>query len=135
MGNTLQGNNRGILLLDSAHYNVIKGNVIQGTLTRGILLTSTSHNLITDNIVYESSHVKDLAYQNIYLGADARFNFVSGNLVRVGDTALRARHGILLLPTATNNIITNNDLRDSGVDASIEVWGTPDNVIYGNVND
>lgn len=108
--------------------NTIVGNMCKNNGTYGIAI-SGDHNLIEDNAVQGNSQTTDDTYNNIELASIADYNLIQGNLVRHGGATKQAQYGIHI--QGTENLVTNNDLKNAGRTADWADGGT-DTIVSSN---
>ena len=111
-GNVISGS--GITLDANCAYNLVSGNIVTGALNYGICISSTTahDNSILGNVVYHSSSSTNLAYDNIFINGN--YNNVQNNICRKGSSTPGPKNGINVYG-GTGNLVTNNDLYDSGI--------------------
>lgn len=159
IGNVLKGNNFAILLMgEGSNYvrnatvtgNIAESNwsgirctlVLYSTITSnicrknngpGMEVYTSSHNVIANNSCSENSQSANNTYDNIIIGSNSDYNNVQSNTCRKGSLTNKPRYGIRIDSSdCNNNIITNNDLYDSGVTASFSDAGTSTITTAGN---
>lgn len=132
-GNTIHGVGYGIWINSAADYCLIDGNHLFATLDDGITITS-GHCNVTNNVVVAAGQATDNTYSCIDIGgANADYNNVQGNVCRKGNEANEPKYGIWIeAAVCVNNIVTNNDLYDSGQTADLQDSGTGTVTAAGN---
>lgn len=87
---------------------------------------------IVNNYVELNSTAANATYNQIALAAGADTCNVQGNTCRAGSSGNRAAYGINIAAGATDNLVTNNDLKTSGVTGSLLDGGTSTITAAGN---
>ena len=115
-------------------YNIITNNTIRKSIRHGISLVS-DHNLIENNSVSESSQGSDNEYDGIFLYDGASYNEIAGNVLRKGAWVNKPRYGINIGEgNCVENVVRDNDLRDSGRTGNFHDAGT-NTEVQGNEGD
>jgi len=137
VNNTVTGNNinqsgwDGVNLINT-NFSTVNGNVVSESAWGGIVLSNSDDNVINSNTVIASSQYENEAKDNISLYDSSRNN-VQENICRHGGGANQPRYGIALWNVGCNkNIVTNNDLLDSGSLSSLYDNGTDTVTTAGN---
>lgn len=119
--NTIEGNTMKYLKLTyEADYNTIIGNTISNGLGHGILMQSASNNTISNNTIVGCGQSADNSFDGIHITggtAASDSNYIHHNEIRHLGGANQFRYGIYLDAVSdipTNNIVEDNDLRNSG---------------------
>ena len=118
-GNVCIGNDCGIYVDVNSSGNVVCNNVLRMNRMEGICIREANDNLISENLVVGNS-TSGIRF------ISGSYNTVSGNVLRHMNTQ---RYGIE--NGGTGNLIINNDLYQSGVDADFIEYGT-DTVYHNN---
>jgi len=132
-GNSIHDVGYGIWINSAADYCAIEGNHLFATRLDGIVVTS-GHCNVTNNVVVAAGQATDNTYSCIDIGgANADYNNVQGNVCRKGNEANEPKYGILIgAAVCANNLVTNNDLYDSGQTADLQDSGTGTVTAAGN---
>jgi len=112
--------------------NTIANNTISKNYYEGILfqISGSAGNTIINNLITENSQTLANRYDGIRLAGYADQNLLQTNVIRSGG---KQRYGVnIASSTCDGNIITNNDLRASGVTGSLNDAGTGTIVAAGN---
>ncbi len=105
-------------------YNIITNNTIRISRGHGISLVS-DHNLIENNSVFESSQEGNNKYDGIFLYDGASYNEILGNVCGKGAGKNKPRYGINISDAScVENVVRDNDLRDSGDTGNFNDAGT-----------
>jgi len=146
VGNTCKGNGSnatlnhwgsGIFVIRSSGNN-ISGNVCIENYHDGICISEFSGapsdgNNISNNNCKSNSQEVDATYDNISVLGDSNYNNIQKNTCRQGSLVNKPRYGISINSTdADGNIVTNNDLYNSGVSGSFSDAGTGTVTTAGN---
>ena len=124
--------NAGMIIGINALNNTITGNVVQYNGEGGIEICG-DNNIISSNIVGSNSQNTDNTYDNIIIYSDSNYNNIQNNICRKGSLANKPCYGINIFTSDCNgNIVTNNDLYDSGVTGSFSDSGTGTIMVAGN---
>ncbi|WP_158257540.1 right-handed parallel beta-helix repeat-containing protein [Haliangium sp. UPWRP_2] len=123
IGNVMSGNKNGGLNVLSADNNLFANNMIQRSGTNGVQFYKSSHNSFTGNYVSENSTINN-ASSNVVIGTGSSYNNIQGNTCRMGNGTNRPAFGIRIYsppagPNCVGNLVTGNDLYQSGVTASL----------------
>jgi len=123
----------GIGLDGESHYNVISNNFCLRN-KKGIRLEAASHNIIVGNLLMENYATADPSGEHVLLAKDCHYNFITGNILRIGEGERQTAYGIYIsssTPASTNNRIFDNDLYDSAA-LQIIYDGGENTIIRGN---
>lgn len=125
-----------ILSNSAVQNNEIYLNGRSGAVLTGYEGTPFINNNFSGNILYANNQ-EDSSHDNLRLFNECVNNTIQQNIIRVGDQQNKPRYGIhIILSTNLRNLITNNDLYQSGTVAAIRNGGTDTNFGAGNrVND
>lgn len=149
---------KGIEIANSSSYNIISANSVRKSSVRGInLVTGCTRNIISNNTINESnghglvvsdsctnndilnnyiesaSQTTTNTYSSIYIETNSSYNNVQNNTCRVGGLTNKPKYGIAIADAGcTGNLVTNNDLYNSGVTASLLNSGTGTVTTAGN---
>jgi parallel beta-helix repeat protein len=133
--NVCQGNDHyGIYIVSDN--NTVTSNSVQGNGEHGIYFYGytgfANHNTVTGNVCTANSQKADNFYDNIHLYY-ASHNNIQNNVCRQGDSENKPRYGIRINDgKCVENIVTNNDLYQSGVSGSLSDAGTGTITTAGN---
>jgi len=121
------------IYLYSSNYNVVANNHVFKNGQHGIKIYDSSHNVISGNLVMSNSQDANSTYSNICLSNDSDYNNIQGNMCRQGGEANKPAYGIIIgAATEDANVVTNNDLYDSGASGSLGDNGTGTVTAAGN---
>ena len=130
--NVVKGNiveNCGIGLQIDLGYDVVIGNSIHVTQHHGIFAVA-SNLMIMNNVVVGAGQLADNTYDGIRL-TDGDYSCIQANLVRRAG-ANDTKYGINIQAGSNNNLVTNNDLYNSGQTADLQDDGTATITVAGN---
>jgi len=114
-------------------YNVINENRIALSNQHGMFIQSAPNNQISSNFVSEVSQQTNNTYDCIIIDSNSDSNNVQANTCRRGSLANQARFGINVAnANCDTNLVTNNDLLNSGVTGSLNDAGTGTVTAAGN---
>ncbi len=121
----------GLLLYFNDNFTIF-GNTINNSGHAGLYMEKVSQSKILSNIITGSSGETNNSYSNIQIATDCLYNSIQSNMCRKGIINF-PQYGIAITSnTSTGNLITSNDLYDSGVTASINDAGDQTNSGSGN---
>lgn len=136
VGNVIRTVRTGILLNNLG--SVAEGNILRDCRREGIKASSSTdangvNYVIANNFVFGCGTETNNTYDGILLETRIDKANVQGNTVRRGATANRHRYGINIANANCNdNLVTNNDLSDSGTTGSLNDAGTGTITAAGN---
>ncbi len=134
-GNVFESNGRnGLRLTNECMFNTISGNIFKKNSYYGIVVEFWSdHNNIVDNFISESSQISDGYYENIVVNYYCDYNNIQGNTLRKGALDNAPPWGIFVANSnCVGNVVTNNDLYDSGKYGGLNDGGTGTVTTAGN---
>jgi parallel beta-helix repeat protein len=136
-GNSCSGNTKEGIEISIASYNVVLGNTIQENGFNGIKILHESHNNgVLSNIIYDNGQGAaggSVSYDGINISDDCDSNNLQGNTIRKEGTVQTHRYGINIADSDCDlNLVTNNDLKDSGVTGDLNDNGTNTKTAAGN---
>jgi len=104
-------------LLDNCN---IDNNTSRSNQQHGFNVSSTSNCQITNNKSYGNGQLTDNTYSGIFIASNSDDNNVQGNTVRHLGGGNQHKYGIEINDTASaTNLVTNNDIKNSGKTASL----------------
>jgi len=138
-GNNCFGNTgAGIYVYSASKNNTVSSNSCHQNGGPGIDIFGLSASLVAEgnviisNTVTDNSKASNALYDGIYVGAYGSRNTIQGNAIKKGSTPTQ-RYGVNIASVnATGNVVTNNDLRDSGETGSFNDAGTGTVTAAGN---
>lgn len=126
-GNTVEMNGSYGINLSAvqARNNTVSSNTVTRNGWYGIILSGGAHdNVVADNNIEQNGTDSANTYDNIFVVGGAEDNDIQGNVCRNGLTG-QVRYGIAVDATAGDrNLVTNNDLLNSGVSGDLFI-GNP----------
>ena len=126
-GNTVEMNGSYGINLSAvqARNNTVSSNTVTRNGWYGIILSGGAHdNVVADNNIEQNGTDGANTYDNIFVVGGAEDNDIQGNVCRNGLTG-QVRYGIAVDATAGDrNLVTNNDLLNSGVSGDLFI-GNP----------
>jgi len=136
IGNVVQENEglAGIHLEGAQSYNIVAFNQCLRNKLDGIMLyDGVSHCSIIGNVCIENGQAADNVYSGIRLGYNCDYNNIQFNTCRIGGLTNRPKYGISIDDADCDaNIVTNNDLYNSGATGSLNDGGTGTITAAGN---
>jgi parallel beta-helix repeat protein len=138
--NTINGNTcynnlvNGIVIANSSTKNTVNSNNFQDTGRHGIYLSNQSNNnIVSSNTIDGSGRTTNNTYDCIHVDSNCDYNNIQGNTCRKGTYTNLPRYGVRINSSdCDGNIITNNDLYDSGATANLSDAGTGTVTTAGN---
>lgn len=132
IGNTIDSvNDYGIFLYSSSKI-VVTSNTIQLCDYHGIRLYFANKCTIGENHIEGNGQAADNTYDGIFLQNSSENN-IQSNTIRHGSLTRQQRYGINISDSSCqNNLVTNNDLLNSGLTGKINDAGTGTVVTAGN---
>ena len=101
----------------------ISGNAVYAASRHGYYV-SGNNNTLSSNTVASASMSANNTYDGIFLAAGASYNTLQYNRIRYNSVAPQNRYGIRVDDvTCSGNMITNNDLRTSGISGGFSDLG------------
>lgn len=118
--------------LDSSWHNEIEGNYVYNSGEYGLYMTNSTNNNIIGNIFKNSSQSANNTYSNVILGLSDNNNIQNNKCINDGG-ANQPKYGIDIFNGDCHlNVVTNNDLINSGATASLHDAGTGTVTAAGN---
>ncbi|HEX2951003.1 MAG TPA: NosD domain-containing protein, partial [Armatimonadota bacterium] len=108
----------GIMLHMSCRHCLVEGNVFYRNRINGISLAIATDCAILNNLCWNNGLAADNKYAHIYVDFQVSWCNIQGNTCRYHDTVVRPKAGIEITNAgggAVKNLVTNNDLLNSGV--------------------
>lgn len=131
---TTNNKNNGINISLNSNHNTVIGNISRLNLYHGIYIGDAHNNIISNNICLENRQHPEVLYtaDNIRV-ADGDYNNIQNNICRRGTLTLQPKYGINIATIGSvGNIVTNNDLYQSGATGSFSDSGTSTISTSGN---
>jgi parallel beta-helix repeat protein len=99
----------------------------------GITLSFSNNNIISNNHCEGSSQITDNTYSNITIKSTSSSNNIQNNICKLGSNTNQPKYGInVQTADCNNNLVTNNDLLNSGKTGSFNDAGVGTITIAGN---
>jgi parallel beta-helix repeat protein len=130
LGNKVRQNGGNGIFLNGCSFCAVKDNKVLENGSHGIYVYNSNDNDILDNRCVGNGTQADNTYDNININADSTNpngdnNNIQGNTCRKGAGTNKSRYGIAINSSyCDNNLVTNNDLYDSGVSGDLLDNGT-----------
>lgn len=130
-GNTFQ-NSLGLgIMIGISNNNTFIGNICKKNKGIGIRLDSSNNNIVSGNSCIENGESGASGDSNIQIGSKSKYNSIQNNTCRKGIS--NPIYGIYIKTSdCIGNIVTNNDLYNSGITASFSDVGTGTITTAGN---
>jgi parallel beta-helix repeat protein len=126
------GSGSGIDVTDGGRI-VISNNNIHDGQEHGIILTGASQCAVVGNIIYDHGKRTNVTYDGIHLAGSSDANNIQGNRIHRGFSGNQMRYGINVSVAGCDiNVVTNNDLENSGGTGSLNNAGTGTVTAAGN---
>jgi putative cofactor-binding repeat protein len=111
----------------------INGNRIKGCGQQAVTINATNDSLVASNLCYGNGTAADNTYDSILVDNDSNNNSVQGNVCRKAASGNAPRYGIAVNNANCDaNMVTNNDLLNSGATGGLLNSGTGTITTAGN---
>lgn len=132
-GNKVHDNNQNGIDVSNQQYASIIGNMVSDINVNGLNINAVEDSIINSNHVSASSRAANATYDNLRLVQNCNNNMVSENVCRLGNNANQPLNGLAIENSNdSDNVVSNNDLRNSGTSNSLLDNGTGTITTAGN---
>lgn len=132
--NLIKNSSRGMDVRTNSNGNIVSNNIFLQSQGHGLIIWDTSkNNSIHSNFIDSSSQASSNSYSDIVISTNANYNNVQNNTCRVGGLTNKPKYGLVLADAGCiGNVVTNNDLYNSGLTANFLDLGTGTVTAAGN---